>query len=120
MQTAAHDADVATLVHDVRVLTTTISNLAQTIEENTTRGQTQTVIHKADGTGTLAGVCVACVVIVLGFIIMENRSFAKLQIEMESNKQETQNELRDAKAWNEVLRSKVAKIEAQQPQERKP
>lgn len=89
-------------------------------ESLATRGQnTQTIIHKTDGTGTLAGICVACVVVVLGFIIIENRSFAKLQGEMDAQKKELKDELRDAKAWNEVLRSKVAKLEAQQPEAKK-
>lgn len=89
-------------------------------ESLATRGQnTQTIIHKTDGTGTLAGICVACVVVVLGFIIIENRSFAKLQGDMQSTRKELQDELRDAKAWNEVLRGKVAKLEAQQPEAKK-
>lgn len=120
MAATTGEAELAEALREFVPLVAEVRNILKEFAEHAQFGQTQTVIHKTEGSGILAGICVACVVVVLGFIIIENRSFSALQRQMDSTKKELQDDLRDAKAWNEVLRGKVSKLEAQQSQEKKP
>lgn len=75
-------------------------------------GTNQTVQNSTHFGGFAAGVCVATgvasLVLVIVVTIFGNFTMAAMG-----------NDVRDTKAWNEVLRAKVAKLEAQQPQTEK-
>lgn len=73
-----------------------VESLADVLQSTRT-GNTQTVIHKSSFGGIVAGasmaLCISTLIVVL-YIAKDLRD-----------------DLRDAKAWNEVLRGKVAAIE---------
>ena len=93
------------LSQDVRVLTSTLRNVVQALEENNSRGNTQTFEVKTSMGGFATGVavasCVITLVVMIAFIIIENRSYAHLD-----------NQMDQLKAWNDINRAKIAALEA--------
>lgn len=83
-----------------------LTNLVRTVIESMPAGNTQTVIHKQQGMGFVgvicASVCVMCVVVlILGAIVFVP-------------------DLHDIKAWQDILRRDVARLQAtQQTEQRK-
>lgn len=85
-----------------------METVAARIDSATTgNGQVQTVIHKSDAGGFLTGVavtsCVACIFLILAFMIVENRSYEKLSKEID-----------DLKAWSDVHGNDIARLQAAQ------
>ena len=84
-------AEVARTIDEVRQVADILRGLS---------GNTQTIVHRSEGMGAWgAAAVVACFLTYLTLIV-----FAIYIIP----------EVHDVKAWNEVLRGKVAKFEAQQ------
>jgi hypothetical protein len=105
--------DFTMFSQDVRVLTSALENFTQRLEESSSHGQTQTIIHTQAGpSGLLWAAITACFLTYAALII-----FAVWTI---GDRKEQRDDLRDVKAWNEVLRQKVAKIEAANHQEKAP
>lgn len=74
-------------------------------------GSTQTVIHKSSAGGFVAGFAVAACIACLAITYESSRS---LRNEMDKNARELRDDMRDQKAWTEVLRGKVATLEGKQ------
>lgn len=78
-------ANLDAVVGDVRTLASEVRSLVETIAANGV-GSTSTVIHKTDSSGFMVALCVACVMIMLGFVLFENRSFGSMQRAVEANR----------------------------------
>ena len=90
------------------------------VEEIRQRGGiTQTVVHKSSAGGFIAGFAVAACIACLAITYESSRS---LRNELDKATRDLRDDMRDQKAWTEVLRGKVATIEGKitQPQEKKP
>lgn len=103
-ETAAAATDYLLLSQDVRVLTGELRNVVQALEESNARGNTQTVIHKTSGGNFIAGFAVAACIAVLG-ITYEANSNTRERIK------ELTDRMRDASAWIDVMRGKIATLE---------
>ena len=115
----APNADaIGPLRGDMRELSGYIETLTRAVEESTTRGNTQTIVHKSSMGGFVAGIAVACCIGSFFFTMFVARS---LNNDIRDLRQDTQDQLRDQKAWTEVLRGKVSTIEGKiQPMGAKP
>jgi len=94
------------LSQDVRVLTSTLRNVVQALEENNSRGNTQTFEVKTSMGGFATGVavasCVITLVVMLAFIIIENRSYAHLDAQVDQ-----------LRAWNDVHSKEISRLQGQ-------
>lgn len=68
------------------------------------QGQTQTVIHKQQGMGTVGAVCATVCVMCALFLILGAIVFVP--------------DIHDLKAWQDILRRDVARLQAQLPQQK--
>ena len=80
--------ELGELIAEIRLLTQAITE--------TPPAQTQTVLHKSDGSAMMVGLCIACVFIMIGYIIIENRSFGTVTRQIDA------------------MQVKIAKLEAAQ------
>lgn len=98
MQTSAAD-----LARDVRALTERLGVLIETIEMGGIGNSrvNQTVSAGGFAMGVALACCVCSVFLALAILIIDNRSFGKME-----------NVQRDQAAWIDVLRGKVATLEA--------
>ncbi len=72
---------------------------------------TQTVIHKSNSAGFIAGFAIAACIACLAITYESSRS---VRNEMERQNKDLRDDIRDLKAWNDVNRGKIAKLEAAQ------
>ncbi len=93
------------LTEAVDELRKTNENVATLLEKIQQRGVTQTVVHKSNMGGFVAGIAVAACICSMFVTMFIARSVT--------------NELRDMKAWQDVLRGKVATIEGKITQQEK-
>ncbi len=77
-----------------------MNNLVKILVEKIPEGQTQTVLYKSEGMGIVGVVCATICVMTLVCLILG----AILIVP----------EIHDLRAWTDILRSKVAKVEAGQ------
>lgn len=89
------------LLDEIRRTNNTIETLVDEIRH---AGNTQTVIHKTSGNNFVAGFAVAACLAVLG-ITYEANSNTRERIKELTDKQ------RDASAWIDVMRGKIATLE---------
>lgn len=71
---------------------------------------TQTVIHKSSSAGFIAGFAVACCI---GSVVYAYNETNRLRDDMKTQVKALQDDQRDLKAWSEVLRGKVSRLEAE-------
>lgn len=95
------------LTEAVDELRKTNENVVTLLERIQQRGMTQTVVHKNNMGGFVAGIAVAACICSMFVTMFIARSVT--------------NELRDMKAWQDVMRGKIAVLEGKiNQQEKKP
>lgn len=98
----SNETDATKLAADVRAMTAELGRVVRAFDENIARGQMQTVIHKSNMGGFVAGIAVAACICSMFVTMFIARSIA--------------NEMRDVKAWQDVMRGKITVIEGKMSQ----
>lgn len=96
---------LADAVEELRKTNEIIGGVLSKIEQ---RGNTQTIIHKSSAGGFIAGFAVAACIACLAITYESSRS---LRNEIDRSSKELRDDMRDQKAWTDVLRGKVATLE---------
>lgn len=103
------------LLAELRNTNAVVAALVESLARGSGQVQNQNVRNDLGGfvAGASLAACIATVLLMVGFIVLENRSYGELSRKTDRAMAEMRDDMRDQKAWTEVLRGKVSKLEGQ-------